>query len=80
MGVPIFYGTCHGGPYDGKQLADHREVVPTAIEKARPMRSIPGMVRSSDPAIVFGAYKFEHDQRIWVWEPPSSRPSDAKTL
>lgn len=69
MGVPINYGICHGGPYNNKHLADHREVFHVAIDKAM-RRANPGMIASADPNVVFGAYRFA--EGIWNWQPPDS--------
>lgn len=64
MGVKINYGLCHGGPYNMKHLADHREVFPVAID-ATTRKANPGMVASADPNIKFGAYHFADS--IWTW-------------
>jgi hypothetical protein len=64
MGVKINYGLCHGGPYNKKNLADHREVFPVAIDKTM-RRASPGMVASADPNVVFGAYHFADG--VWTW-------------
>ena len=68
MGVPINYGRCHGGPYDGRHLADHREVFSVAIHKpdnrVRPALFVDGVFAD----VVFGEYRFT--EGVWIWHPP----------
>lgn len=68
QGVPMNYGTCDGGPWNGKHLAHHEPVFVVPIERAT--RRVVVAVQPGTKGYLFGQYAYQG--MAWHWSPPDS--------
>lgn len=71
-GARMNYGTCHGGPWNKKQLADARDVYLVAIDAMLLKKVLPGMQRATHPHqdVRWCEYRWLGGGRGWEWFDP----------
>lgn len=69
-----YYGSCIGGPYDGKRLHHGSPVIAIALYKDPPFKTLLYVEHSPIPRhdIHHGHYRFDHERLVWKWDPPPS--------
>lgn len=76
MGVPIYYGTCEGGPFNRRQMAHATTTYTVAIDRLS-KKAAPAVIAGND--YDFGEYQW--DGKAWIWqEPIRSEPKTAPTV
>jgi hypothetical protein len=60
-----FYGPCHGGPYDKRNLVHHEAVRRIAFSTSTG-KALPALVASDDPDVEFGEYHWTGKAWLWV--------------
>lgn len=64
MGVPVLhYGTCEGGPWNGKQMAHATDIFRVAVDK-HTKKAVPAVQTGLEYEA--GRYRFEDGR--WRWE------------
>jgi hypothetical protein len=67
MGVPIYCGTCEGGPWKGRQMAHAVKTYRVAIDR-HTKKAAPGIVAGPESEYKFGEYRWDGAMWVWAWE------------